>query len=76
MAKKIIKVGSIYSLDGIYYKCTKVRESGVNSFQVCNKAGSKKVIYFKNSDGKNTMRVFDNGHRLISKRTNELKLFK
>ncbi len=35
----MIKEGNTYKLDDIYLKCTKVRKSGVNTFQVCDKDG-------------------------------------
>jgi hypothetical protein len=34
-----MKPGEIYELDGCYLRCTRVRESGINSFQIVNKDG-------------------------------------
>jgi len=62
----MIKKGSIYKLDDTFLKCTKVRKSGVNTFQVCDKDGViKEPIY---SGGL----IVDHGTRLVYLRTKEL----
>ncbi len=62
----MIKEGSTYKLDDIYLKCTKVRKSGVNTFQVCDKDGViKEPVYVGGL-------IADNGTRLVYLRTKEL----
>ncbi len=62
----MIKVGSTYKLDNIYLKCTKVRKSGVNTFQVCDKSGViKEPIYVGGL-------IADHGTRIVYLRTKEL----
>ena len=40
-----MKVGSTYKLDNEFLKCTRVRRSGLNTFQVCDEAGVIKLIF-------------------------------
>ncbi len=62
----MIKEGSTYKLDNIYLKCTKVRKSGVNTFQVCDRSGViKEPVYVGGL-------IVDHGTRLVYLRTKEL----
>ena len=66
----MIKVGSTYKLDNIYLKCTKVRKSGVNTFQVSDKFGIVlEPIYSGDL-------IVDHGTRIVYLRTDELILIK
>lgn len=62
----MIKKGSTYKLDDIYLKCTKVRKSGINTFQVCDKYGViKEPVYIGGL-------IADYGTRIVYLRTKEL----
>ncbi len=62
----MIKEGSTYKLDDRYLKCTKVRKSGVNTFQVCDRSGIiKEPIYVGGL-------IADYGTRIVYLRTKEL----
>ena len=65
-----MKVGSTYKLDNLYLRCTRVRESGVNTFQVSDKFGI--VLEPVYSGGL----IVDHGTRLVYLRTDELILIK
>ena len=67
----MIKVGSTYKLDNLYLKCTSVGRTGVNVFQICNKAGViKPPVRAKNGF------ITDYGTRIVTLRTDELILIK
>ncbi len=62
----MIKKGSTYKLDNVYLKCTKVRKSGVNTFQVCDRSGViKEPVY-------SGWLILDHGTRIVYLRTKEL----
>ena len=63
----MIEAGSTYKLDNEYLKCIRVRRNGLNTFQVCDKAGViKEPVKAKNGF------ITDYGTRIVSLRTKEL----
>lgn len=64
-------VCGFYELDGIKYRLTKWRESGIMTFQELNADGSDYIKYYTNSEGEPTQ-VKDWGERLIGRRLNEM----
>ena len=35
-----ITLGQLYTLDDYFFKCIKIRESGINTYEVCDKNGT------------------------------------
>lgn len=66
-----VTVGGLYELDGIRFRLTKWRESGIMTFQELNADGSDYITYYTNSEGEPTQ-VKDWGTRLIGLRLNEM----
>ena len=67
-----MKPGEIYELDGTYLRCTRARESGINSFQIINKEG-KPIAVKRISELYNCP---DFGIRLININEHNLNLIK
>jgi hypothetical protein len=65
-----IEVGKVYKLDDELLKCTKVRASGINTFQVIDESGKDLIKYTLDALGSTIIQ--DHGIRLIFNRTNEL----
>lgn len=65
----MVIVGKTYSIDDVIMMCTKVRESGCNTFQIIENNKNPLIIRHVKLKGV----VLDYGIRIIYNRVNELK---